>query len=43
MTWRRFCVLVNGMSPEMSLWRRVVANEPIELTGEDARSFIHTL
>ncbi|MGI5162617.1 hypothetical protein [Microbispora sp. CA-102843] len=42
MSWRRFSVLLIGLSPE-SMWRRVVSSQPVELSGEAAQSFIGTL
>ena len=42
MSWRRFSVLLIGLSPE-SMWRRVVASQPIDLRGEAAQAFIGTL
>lgn len=42
MSWRRFSVLLVGLSPD-SMWRRVTTAQPIELSGESARSFISTL
>lgn len=42
MSWRRFSVLLVGLSPD-SMWRRVATSQPIELSGESARSFINTL
>lgn len=42
MSWRRFSALLIGLSPE-SIWRRVTANQPIDLRGEAADAFIETL
>ncbi|MEV4320994.1 hypothetical protein AB0J37_02045 [Microbispora rosea] len=42
MSWRRFSALLIGLSPE-SIWRRVTANQPVELRGAAAQSFIGTL
>lgn len=41
MSWRRFAVLLGGLSPE-SVYRRVLTNEaskPRVLTGADASAF----
>ncbi|MBF8186318.1 hypothetical protein ITP53_11270 [Nonomuraea sp. K274] len=37
-----FRVLLGGLSTQ-SLYRQVTANEPVELHGEAARSFLNTL
>jgi len=35
-------VLLAGLSPE-SVFRRIVANEPLDLSSEQAQAFISTL
>lgn len=42
MTWRRFCVLLAGLSPN-SVWRTTASREPEIATGERARQLIETL
>lgn len=39
MSWWEFSALLNGLSPD-SMWRRVAASEPVEVTGDAARSAI---
>ncbi|MEV0619602.1 hypothetical protein AB0I81_40230 [Nonomuraea sp. NPDC050404] len=42
MTWRAFWVRLIHLSPN-SIYRRITANLPIELSGEHAAAFIDTI
>lgn len=39
MSWWRFAALLSGLS-EHSVWRKAAGDEPVELTGDDARAEI---